>query len=78
MEGDSGSERCTAEARIAHHRRRADLVIDPNVVGALLLGGVSPFTLHAGRRLEARSPEALRRATLLFRTYPDPSCQTPF
>ncbi len=41
-------------------------------------GGVSPFTLHAGRRLEARSPEALRRATLLFRTYPDPSCQTPF
>ncbi len=32
----------------------------------------------AGRRFEARSPEALRRATLLFRTYPDPSCQTPF
>lgn len=58
-------------------RRRADLVIDPNVLGALVLGGVSAHTLHAGRRLEARSPEVLRRADVLFRTFPDPNCQTP-
>ncbi|MDQ3542633.1 MAG: GNAT family N-acetyltransferase [Actinomycetota bacterium] len=75
---DVGGSRWTVgSGGCSRARRRADLVIDPNVVGALVLGGVSPFTLHAGRRLEARSPEALRRATLLFRTYPDPTCQTP-
>jgi len=58
-------------------RRRPDLVIDPGMLGALVLGGVSPQTLHAGHRLDARSPEALRRANALFRTFPDPNCQTP-
>ena len=59
-------------------RRRADLVIDPHVAGALVLGGVSPSTLQAGHRLEARTPEALRRADALFRAFPDPNCQTNF
>jgi len=58
-------------------RRRADIVIEPNLLGALVLGGVSPQVLHAGHRLEARSTEALQRANVLFVAFPDPNCQTP-
>lgn len=58
-------------------RRRADIVIEPNMLGALVLGGVSPQVLHAGHRLEAGSTEALHRANLLFGAVPDPNCQTP-
>lgn len=58
-------------------RRRPDLSIDPGMLGALVLGGVSPQTLHAGHRLEVRTTDVLRRSNALFRTYPDPNCQTP-
>ena len=57
-------------------RTRADLVTDHASLGALLLGGVRPSALAAGRRLEFRSTEALRRADAFFVTSPTPHCQT--
>jgi predicted acetyltransferase len=63
---------------VASVRTRPDLVTDGAGLGALLLGGVAPTTLAAGRRLEPRSPDALRRADALFLTHPGPYCQTGF
>jgi predicted acetyltransferase len=57
-------------------RARADVVTDAASMGALFLGGVRPSSLAAGRRLVARSPEALRRADAFFTTAPAPHCQT--
>ena len=57
-------------------RSRADLVTDGASIGALLLGGVRPSVLAAGRRLEYRSMDALRRADVFFVTSPTPHCQT--
>jgi predicted acetyltransferase len=59
-------------------RTRPDLVTDAAGLGALVLGGVAPTTLAAGRRLEPRSAEALRRADALFLTHPLPYSQTGF
>jgi predicted acetyltransferase len=59
-------------------RTRPDLVTDAAGLGALVLGGVAPTTLAAGRRLEPRSSEALRRADALFLTHPLPYSQTGF
>ncbi len=59
-------------------RTRADLVTDHASLGALLLGGVTPSMLAAGRRLEARSPHVLRRADALLATFPAPHTQTGF
>lgn len=59
-------------------RKRPDFVVDPTVLGALVLGGVSLHMLAAARRLSARSDAALARANLLFRTFPEPHCQTHF
>jgi predicted acetyltransferase len=59
-------------------RTRPDLTMDRASVGALLLGGVRPSALTAGRRLEARNSEALRRADLFFLTSPTPHCQTHY
>lgn len=59
-------------------RTRPDLVTDRAGLGALLLGGVVPTTLAAGRRLEPRSGEALRRSDALFLIHPTPYCQTHF
>jgi predicted acetyltransferase len=63
---------------VAPVRTRPDLVTDGAGLGALLLGGVAPTTLAAGRRLEPRSAEALRRADALFLTHPAPYCQSHF
>ena len=63
---------------VALVRSRPDLVTDQAGLGALLLGGVAPTTLAAGRRLEPRSGEALRRADALFLTHPAPYSQTGF
>ena len=57
-------------------KSRPDLVMDHASLGALLLGGVRPSALAAGRRLEARNAEALRRADVFFLTSPAPHCQT--
>ena len=65
-------------AGVAKVRSRADLVTDLAGLGALLLGGVAPTTLAAGRRLEARDAKALRRADAVFRIFPDPYLQTGF
>lgn len=59
-------------------RTRPDLVMDRASVGALLLGGVRPSALAAGRRLEVRKGDALRRADAFFVTSPLPHCQTQF
>lgn len=57
---------------------KPDLVTGHASLGALLLGGVAPTTLAAGRRLEARTPEVLRRADAMFVVHPLPSAQTGF
>ncbi|MEX2626156.1 MAG: GNAT family N-acetyltransferase [Ilumatobacteraceae bacterium] len=59
-------------------RSRPDLETDGPGLSALLLGGVRPSELAAGRRLTARSPEALRRADTLFALAPLPHSQTFF
>ena len=59
-------------------RSRPDLTMDHASVGALLLGGVRPSALAAGRRLDARNSEALRRADAFFLTSPTPHCQTHY
>ena len=59
-------------------RTRADLVTDHASLGALLLGGVRPSALAAGRRLEARNGDVLRRADAFFLTSPAPHCQTMY
>jgi predicted acetyltransferase len=59
-------------------RTRPDLTMGQAALGALLLGGVRPSALAAGRRLEARSGDALRRADAFFLTAPQPHCQTHF
>lgn len=59
-------------------RTRPDLTTDHPSLGALLLGGVRPSALAAGRRLHARSPEVLRRADAFFLTSPAPHCQTMY
>jgi predicted acetyltransferase len=57
-------------------RTRPDLMTGHASLGALLLGGVRPSALAAGRRLEARNAEALRRGDAFFLTSPVPHCQT--
>jgi predicted acetyltransferase len=59
-------------------RSRPDLVTDHASLGALVLGGIRPSALAAGRRLTARNDEALGRADALFVTSPSPYCQTGF
>ncbi len=58
-------------------RGRPDLVADRSALGPLLLG-VAPTTLAAGRRLTARSADVLRRADVLFATFPAPHGMTGF
>jgi predicted acetyltransferase len=65
-------------AGVTKVRTRPDLVTDRAGLGSLLLGGVVPTTLAAGRRLEARNAGALRRADALFAVHPGPYLQTGF
>lgn len=58
-------------------RTRPDLVAEPSALGPLLMG-VAPTTLAAGRRLTARSAEALHRADLLLATFPMPHGMSGF
>lgn len=59
-------------------RTRPDLTMDHPSIGVLLLGGVRPSMLAAGRRLEARGDAVLRRADAFFLTSPVPHCQTMY
>ena len=59
-------------------KTRPDLVLDRASLGALLLGGVRPSALAAGRRVEARNRDALRRGDAFFLTSPAPHCQTMY
>jgi predicted acetyltransferase len=77
VEVDGGRWRLGAGGA-AKVRTKPDLVTDHAALGALLLGGVAPSDLAAGRRLEARSAEALRRADALFVVRPAPHTQTGF
>lgn len=54
------------EAECRKVRSRPDLVTDRATLGTLLYGGFRPSVLAAGRRLEARSTDALRRADAFF------------
>jgi predicted acetyltransferase len=65
-------------AGVTRVRTRPDLVTDRAGLGALLLGGVAPTTLAAGRRVEGRNAAALRRADALFVVNPCPYLQTGF
>lgn len=65
-------------AGCARVRTRPDLVGDHAALGALVLGGTRPSALVAGRRMQARNPEAVRRADALFATSPEPYNQTGF
>jgi predicted acetyltransferase len=71
---DGGPEGATCK-RV---RTRPDLVMDHASLGALLLGGVPPSRLASGRRIEARTDEALRRGDAFFVTAPAPHCQTNY
>ncbi len=59
-------------------RRKADMVTDHPSFSALLLGGVRPSALAAGRRLTARRPDVLRRADAMFCLAPEPYLVTDF
>jgi predicted acetyltransferase len=59
-------------------RSRPDLVMDQASLGALLLGGVRPSALAAGRRLHARNSDVARRGDAFFLTSPVPHCQTHY
>ncbi|MET0325745.1 MAG: GNAT family N-acetyltransferase [Ilumatobacteraceae bacterium] len=59
-------------------RTRPDLVTDRAGLGALVLGGEAPTTLVAGRRMEATTASALRRADALFVVHPAPYSQSGF
>jgi predicted acetyltransferase len=58
-------------------RSRPDLVAARSALGPMLMG-VAPTTLVRGRRLEARSAEALRRADVLLVTHPGPHGMSGF
>jgi predicted acetyltransferase len=59
-------------------RTRPHLSTDQAALGALLLGGVLPSTLAAGRRLTAASDDVLRRADHFFGHAPRAHCSTGF
>jgi predicted acetyltransferase len=65
-------------ATCAAGRVDPDLSLTQASLGALLYGGVRPSALAAGRRLEARTPEVLRRADLFFPWHVAPHCQTNY
>ncbi|MGI8762865.1 MAG: GNAT family N-acetyltransferase [Ilumatobacteraceae bacterium] len=66
------------DARCRKVRRRADVVTDQAGAGALMLGGVTPSQLVAGRRAEVRDHGASRRADAFFATSPLPHSTTAF
>ena len=55
-----------------------DLVTDRASLGAMYLGGVRPTSLAAGRRVQARSDDVLRRADHFFAATQRPHCNTGF
>jgi predicted acetyltransferase len=59
-------------------RTRPDLTTTTAGLGALLLGGVRPSLLAAGRRLEARDAAALRRADAFLAGEHLPFCSSTF
>jgi predicted acetyltransferase len=59
-------------------RTKPDMVTSHGWLSALLLGGVQPSSLVAGRRMTARNDDVLRRADLFFPTSLAPHCQTHF
>ena len=77
VEVDGTGWRIGAEG-VSRVTTRADLVTDGAGLGALLLGGVAPTTLVAGRRAEAPDAAALRRADATFVVHPAPYSQTGF
>lgn len=72
IESDGGESSCGTV------RSKPDLVTDQAALGTLLLGGVAPSELAAGRRLTARDAAALRRADAFFTARPAPHCATFF
>ena len=77
VEADGARWRIGA-AGVAKVRSRPDLVTDRAGLGALLLGGVAPTTLAAGRRLEAATRAAAAPSRRRVRRPPGPYLQTGF
>jgi predicted acetyltransferase len=80
---DGGSQRWKIAgspdgAQVRSSRARPHLTTDQASLGAMLLGGVAPTTLAAGRRLVAASPDVLRRADHFFTHRPLAHCSTGF
>jgi predicted acetyltransferase len=65
-------------ASVRKVRTKPQLSTDRASLGALLLGGVLPTTLAAGRRLTASSAQVLRRADHFFGHLPLAHCSTGF
>lgn len=65
-------------AEVKKVRSKPDVVTDRASLGAMYLGGVRPSSLAAGRRLQARSDDALRRADHFFSSLQRPHCNTGF
>jgi predicted acetyltransferase len=59
-------------------RSKPDLVVGAAAMGPLLMGGIRPSVLAAGRQLTARSTTVLRRADNFFLGDVLPYCQTMF
>jgi predicted acetyltransferase len=59
-------------------RSRPEMTATHAAMGALLLGGVRPSDLVAGRRLTARDADVMRRADAAFLVAPMPHLQTYF
>jgi predicted acetyltransferase len=59
-------------------RRRPDLVLGRASLGAIYLGGVRPSLLARGRRVDAQSADALRRADAFFAVDVLPFSQNQF
>ena len=58
--------------------RTADLELDADALGSIILGGVAPSTLARARRIAARDVDALTRADAMFRAEREPFGYTWF
>jgi predicted acetyltransferase len=66
------------EASCRATKKKADLAMTIEDLGAIYLGGHAPSTLARGGRIEEKTKGALARADAMFLTHPAPFCRTGF